>query len=90
MRGIFVNNYNLGTITSTYELVRLEENGTAVPDQIIGVYVLDASAYLRLSPQTPASGAWAVAGDKTGGGGAGAGWIKVMVQGAEKFLQLYN
>jgi len=89
VRGIFVSNYNLGTMNSTYELVRLEENGTAVPDNILGVYVLDATTFLHLTPNVPAGGAWSNVGDKTGGGGAGTGWIKVTVMGVAKYLQLY-
>ena len=88
--GIHVNNYNLATV-GVYMMMRLEENGTAIPDAIIGIYVNDATYFIHLTPAVPAAGGWTNVGDRTAGSATNAaGWLLVDHQGADKYIQLFD
>lgn len=87
VRVLYVAGYNLGAVIAggTHEMIRIEENGTMIPDNILGVYTHDAVNFLHLSPAVPASGAWNADGDYTG---SAAGYIRVSV-GGTRYIQLY-
>ena len=90
VHGIFVNNYIDGTVT-VYQMVRLENNGSAVPQSIIAVYVNDASYFLHFTPNTPAAGGWVATGDRTAGSATNAaGWLKVDMPAGDKYIQLFD
>ena len=87
VRVLYVAGYNLGAVIAggTHEMIRIEENGTMIPDNILGVYTHDAVNFLHLSPAAPAGGAWNADGDVTG---SAAGFIKVSC-GGNRYIQLY-
>lgn len=90
--GIFISNYMQVSPTS-YSFIRCSENGGATLTTLLqftlggGATPSDATWFLQVTGV--AKTCWATAGDKTGGGGAGAGWLRCQVHGQEKYIQLY-
>lgn len=93
MFGIFISNYMQVSPTS-YSMIRCSENGGATLTTLLqftlggGASPSDATWFLQVTGV--AKTCWATAGDKTGGGGAGAGWLRCQIHGSEKYIQLYT
>ncbi len=88
--GLFINNYQLGTITGSYHMVRLEENGTMIVDSVFFVGVTDAVNFLTLRPQTPSAGGWDLTTDVTNTGAyASNGYLRVATEIGVRRIPLY-
>lgn len=88
--GIFVNNYNLATLgAGAYSLLRLEENGTMIVDNVLFVGVTDAKYFMALRPNTPASGGWDLTTDVATSNAKG-GILRITTGVGDKAIQLYD
>jgi len=88
MRGLYISGF-CAVAHATYEMLRLEENGACTVTAMIGCYVgAGAITYFLILSST--ENAWNNTGDKTGGHTTEAGWIKVCVNGYDKYIQLYD
>ncbi len=82
--GLRIDNY-IDSTTGVYMLARFEHNGSATCTAGLGLYGSMTYAFL-LGSGTPGD----TTTDKTGGGGAGAGYITVQMHGVTKYIQLYT
>lgn len=91
IRGLWISNYLLGTKGADYDMLRLEENGTAVINNLIGVFVLDCAYFAHFSAAVPAAGGWNNAGGRMAAPDANeAGWLKVhFAVGGDRYIQLF-
>ena len=85
--GIFVDNY-IDSQPTVYQMVRLEQNGSAIVKHMIAFYTGDAEYAFHFTPHTPTSLGWSLSDDKTGL--TNAGWLRVDMQGTIKYVQLYG
>lgn len=73
--------------TGTYDVIRLDENGGALIDNFISAHIAAGSNINYFLYTAQATNAWAAVDDKTG---AAAGWIRVIIAGSVKYIQLYT
>ena len=84
---IMVTNYMLGTITGSYFMMYLAENGDVTLQawmHFLQGGTSDANYFISVAG---VSSAWSPAGDKTG---SSTGWLKVLTPGGPRYIQLYT
>ena len=87
VHGIFISNFIQTAPTGNYYFIRAAENGGVTLEAIM-YFALGGTSnanYFAILANTKL--AWAATADKTGG--ANVGWIRVLVAGVERFIQLY-
>lgn len=84
INGLYIMNYLVGTVAAAYDMVRLQENGSARIESFLfcrcGTGGVDY--FFKLFPNTDAWNATGYPADQSG-------WVRVMVGGLVRYINLY-